>query len=1011
MSTSNVDNDHEMTLPHETDDESSALSFNDDESPSDEGSPDHRDEEPPSLDLRLYRILNDFEQYQGTFAFSSTYSAVPNPGLEVKGLEGPCLRLPVSSEDAAKISALGTVSPFGKGEQTIINPEVRSSRQLDPSQLEIRNPEFLDWLRSQVLGEINTALGIDTEMRPRLSLYKLLVYEKGDHFRAHRDTPKEDGMIGTVVIVLPSVFEGGIVRLSHAGEQKSFDFAPDCKYNFGVAAWYSDVEHAVDKLTDGYRVALVYNLVVEGGALSADGAAVKPNLLEVLGELRDQVSPVAYALQNKYSLAQRRLGFKGKDRFIISNLIAGINKIGGISMCCGDVQVKLSEDEDEADADDNSEDNLPPDFYRSRGLNGYIDITLTSIEHVAGTYRHFDAGQIQWRNKLYSLGTSLEDMESINQEEEYTGNEGTLIHTWYKTSCIILWPTSEAISIAQQVKEPLLPWESVLKIVTARTTSLSGTQSEMDALKFTKLSALIERCICFPPPEDQIRRAGEIVHDMHQSLPQEFLKKIEEDVILEASNLVDPWKLALRGSESLPNPSRDGLLRVLRLKTLFPKNLSFSFDPTVLSLLETSTVKLNGSTLLKFLEAYQESPQEEVLKFLNSAFKAHPNPSLLQDLYKTVEDNTTEGSLVRNMLKTMPLYGFHELIIAGLKVRFDWLHASSRDDKYQDAPVIPNDEYRIGGHSRRHMDSIIRDMAWRGTDVNNALNRVTSYLMLLDEQPEPHRSHLIQLLIEAVSIPVENLVPASQDDIHRWRRHLNVNAQVVEKLVHAPSLMNMACASTMRENIVEAIIKYFPPIKPEPSSYYLPAWNSPQCSTGTGCEICGPINQFLQSSTECHYQVSVDEEESDHYRRIEFEFSTFPTSQVARVYEYKAEVIARYQASYTSSRAHFTITKLAEERYRKAKRHYDTNLQARKGMLKAIGEPFNQFGKIKREVGDSFVPVTESEDESGNHEKTGYETQGSFNEDFISPADLDENVYGNSDEDPEGDLYMGPFDF
>ncbi|KAK6523623.1 hypothetical protein TWF281_001605 [Arthrobotrys megalospora] len=941
---------------------------------------------PPSIDLKLYSLISKFMQYQGTFAFSSTYAAVPNPGLRIKGLGESCLRLPVSTEDAAKLFGLGSTSPFGKGEETIIDPTVRSSRQLDPSQLEFENPGFSDWLQGQVLGEISTALGIDTEMRPMLNLYKLLIYEKGDHFKTHRDTPKEDGMIGTVVVVLPSMFEGGVIKLSHAGEKKSFDFAPDCKYNFGVAAWYSDVEHAVDELLGGYRLALVYNLTVEGAALSADKTAVKPELLEILRELKAQAEPVAYALENKYSLAQRRLGFKGQDRYIISNLIAGINKVGGISMSCGDIQVKLSEDEDEMDDidDDSDEDVEPPNLNRARGMNGYVEITLASIEHVAGTYRHFETGQMHWNRKLYTLGASLDEMESINQEEEYTGNEGTLIHTWYKTSCIILWPTSEATSIVQQVKEPLLAWESVLKIVTTKPPSLD-TQEEKDALGFTKLCALIERCICFPPPDDQIRRAGEMVSNMLRRLPNEFAQKTS-DSIFDSSNLVAPWKPTI-GSETIPNPSQSGLLRVLRLKSLFPKDLPFSFDPTVQKILGLRTVTLEPIVLLKLVEIYQESPRRKIVELLRSAFKAHPNVNLLQELYEEMEKNTSEDSPVRKLLNEIPRYDLHEFIIAGLKERFLLLPPESREDKMYQSDQSALGAYFLPMGYSRSKDIII-------IEREPSKNRITQYLQLLDEQPEPHRSHLIQLFTEAITIPLDKLVATSQDDTQKWRQYLNVNNQVVETFVRTPSLAALPCAPVIRENMVEAIIKYFPPEKPESPCYYLPAWTSPRCPTGTGCEICGPINQFLQSNTEHHYHVHLSEEHVDHYTNLELELSSYPTSQVTRVYEYRTELKLRYTVMYASPNSTFTIQKLAEERYRKAKRLYDTNLQIRKNMLKAVDEPFNQFGKTQREVGESFVPLIEGEEEAASN----------ADEVVLGPGGIENDSDWSDDEDLEEEI-------
>lgn len=165
------------------------------------------------------------------------YSAAPNPGLKVDGFGEAALRLPISAEDAITLSSIGDVSPFGRREKTIIDPGVRSSRQFDAEKIVFDNPDFSEWLANKVLPEICETMGIDEEGEPRLNLYKMLVYQKGDHFKAHRDSPKEEGMVGTVAVILPCSWTGGVIKLNHADEEKSFDFAGDCKYKVGVAAW------------------------------------------------------------------------------------------------------------------------------------------------------------------------------------------------------------------------------------------------------------------------------------------------------------------------------------------------------------------------------------------------------------------------------------------------------------------------------------------------------------------------------------------------------------------------------------------------------------------------------------------------------------------------------------------------------------------------------------------------------------------------------------------------------
>jgi len=69
-------------------------------------------------------------------------------------------------------------------------------------------------------------------------------------------------MFATVVIILPSVYTGGQVVVSHPLATKTIDFAPNSLLSTAVLAWYTDVKHEVEPVTAGYRLALSYNLII-----------------------------------------------------------------------------------------------------------------------------------------------------------------------------------------------------------------------------------------------------------------------------------------------------------------------------------------------------------------------------------------------------------------------------------------------------------------------------------------------------------------------------------------------------------------------------------------------------------------------------------------------------------------------------------------------------------------------------------------------------------------------------
>lgn len=69
-------------------------------------------------------------------------------------------------------------------------------------------------------------------------------------------------MFGTMIVILPSEFEGGAVHLGHLNQRKVFNVGGlKSASETSILAWYSDVIHEVKPVTLGYRFALAYNLV------------------------------------------------------------------------------------------------------------------------------------------------------------------------------------------------------------------------------------------------------------------------------------------------------------------------------------------------------------------------------------------------------------------------------------------------------------------------------------------------------------------------------------------------------------------------------------------------------------------------------------------------------------------------------------------------------------------------------------------------------------------------------
>lgn len=83
-------------------------------------------------------------------------------------------------------------------------------------------------------------------------------------FKAHVDTPRSNGQIGSLVVCLPLAHEGGQLQVRHTGREFTFDWG-SCTDAISWAAFYSDCEHEVLEVTSGHRITLTYNLYAVRG--------------------------------------------------------------------------------------------------------------------------------------------------------------------------------------------------------------------------------------------------------------------------------------------------------------------------------------------------------------------------------------------------------------------------------------------------------------------------------------------------------------------------------------------------------------------------------------------------------------------------------------------------------------------------------------------------------------------------------------------------------------------------
>ena len=206
-------------------------------------------------------------------------AAVEDPLLPVRSSYQMTLPFPplTTSSDVDRVMAsilpLCRPATFGVGGEAVLDPSYRQCSQLPPS--EFFTSFSPDGVHPSILRDVIKLLcptALPSLPSLRAQLYKMNVYTKGGLFKAHRDTPRSDEMIASLVVCLPLPHEGGALIVRHGGKEVTYDWSWSLvgdsrrRQQIQWAAFFGDCEHEIKEVSAGYRVTLTYNLFVSSAS-------------------------------------------------------------------------------------------------------------------------------------------------------------------------------------------------------------------------------------------------------------------------------------------------------------------------------------------------------------------------------------------------------------------------------------------------------------------------------------------------------------------------------------------------------------------------------------------------------------------------------------------------------------------------------------------------------------------------------------------------------------------------
>jgi hypothetical protein len=395
---------------------------------------------------KILKCLKDVKG-SGKFVTSSSHPFL-FPGLQIDGIGE--LSYPINDVQAKALINIAHKAPFGKGSETVLDNKIRSAWEINADKLTFYGKQWATFL-DKILGDVKPELGIE-DYAISAHLYKMLIYEKGDFFLQHKDSEKEKGMFGTLIIALPCRHTGGELVVSFDNTYQVVDFAKDSSdYKIGYAAFYADCDHEIKPVTTGYRTCLVYNLVQQKASRKIEPATVETHAVQLASILKDQEQPgnkkpQIILLGHQYTPENfSEQSLKLNDRYKANILFSAAQKLGFYAKMCLVTSylagMPENDDEDEAAA-------MEEVFDESLDIEHWAESEVPSLNNV----------DFQEEDLITSF--ALKDDEPIVKEATgYMGNYGPDLMHWYHYAAIVIWsPATNAQLLPSQNAAGQLEW-------------------------------------------------------------------------------------------------------------------------------------------------------------------------------------------------------------------------------------------------------------------------------------------------------------------------------------------------------------------------------------------------------------------------------------------------------------------------------------------------------------------------------------------------------------------------
>jgi len=609
----------------------------------------------------------------GDFFVSGTTDILA-PLLEVDGV-GP-ISLPLLPIQAEQLVAVAERAPFGRGEDTLVDTQVRRTWQISADRVRIRGKHWAGTLEA-ILARVGEGLGVAEPIAAEL--YKLLVYDQGSFFVSHRDTEKAPGMFATLVLTLSSMSTGGELVVRHKGREVRLDLRCEEPSEAAFAAFYADCVHEVLPVTAGCRLTLVYNLLRKGKGPVPTPPNYEREQAKVVALLQawtagkgawddDTPDKLIYPLEHAYTSAE--LGFdtlKGADAAVGGLLIAAAPQCG-----C-DLHLALASIEESGTAE------YADNFGSRRGRWSEPELEAGEVcdrRTAVSDWRQPDGspsrlGEVPIEEKEISPPDAFDDM--VPAEEEFleaTGNEGASFERTYRRAALVLWPRGRIFAVLNQAGLSLtLPFLADL----IESWSASG---ERQSPLWDRAHEFAGHMLSAWPMQDRYPR--------HDNGPSDATRMLTLLTRLEDTESIDAFMTTVVGGGGYEKGDNEAILDALRL---FTPDRAAAFTRHIVSRIATASLDARGDLLARAVAAL---PGDGLAKLVGAATalvdalpgdpsRAPPRdpwqsdqgvqPSFVVDLFNAIGrvDETLAERAADQMLAWPKTYGLDPVLVPAVR--------------------------------------------------------------------------------------------------------------------------------------------------------------------------------------------------------------------------------------------------------------------------------------------------------------------------------------------------------